>query len=115
MSTFNDFPYDFLTVFAVGGFLCGMAWLFARRLIRQSKWWRAVFCLLIAATITPTCFPFFGWTVAPAAVMALLVFGHSNVLAGFLYGVLPVVAVASLGLVVWSLIVSRRHRHETVA
>ena len=116
MSTFDEFPFDFLTVFIVGGLVCAIAWLFARRLICRSRWWRAVFCILIAATITPTCIHLFDdWVVAPATLIMLLAFHSDNVLMTLLYGALPILAVAGLVFMLWSVVASRRQRREAVA
>ena len=114
MSTTNSFPEDFLLVFAIGGFISAAIWFFARRLLQRSRLWRAAFCILIGATIAPTCFPILGdMVVAPAAFMLLLVFdGAKNALLGLLYGAPPILLTATLVFTVWSVIISRRHGHE---
>lgn len=111
MSTLNAFPYDFLSVILGGGIICATLWHFARQKIHRSGWWLALFSFLLAATTTPTCFPFIfgGWIVAPAAMISLVVVDRSNLLFGLLFGVLPILLVA--GLSFWILL--RRFRHET--
>ena len=111
MSTLNAFPYDFLSVIFGGGFVCALLWHFARRQIHKSRWWLALFSILFAATIAPTCFPFFGWTVAPAVLVALVLCHGSNLVFGLLYGVLPILLIASFSFAV----LFRRFKHEAVA
>ncbi len=102
----------FLEVFAVGGLLCGIAWYFARRRIQQSWRWRAPFCFLVAATITPTGFYFWGsWSIIPAAFVAPITFAFDKDMpTGLLLGMLPILAVASIGFGIWTFIL-RRHAH----
>ena len=114
MSTTDSFPRDFLLVFAVGGVVSGVAWLFVRRLVQRSRCWRAVLCILIGATIAPTFFPVLGeLVVAPAAFMLLLVSdGGKNALLGILYGAPPILVAAAVAFAVWSAVVSGKHGHE---
>ena len=113
MITLDAFPYDFLSVILGGGLVCALFWYFARKKIHESRWWLALFSVLFAATITPTCFPFiFGdWIVAPATLISLAVVERSNFLFGLLFGVLPILIVAGL----FFTFLSRRYRHEAVA
>ncbi len=112
-STLDAFPYDFVSVILGVGFVCALLWCFARQKIHKSRWWLALFSVLFAATITPTCFPFiFGdWIVAPATLISLALLDRSNLLFGLLFGVLPILVVA--GLIFMCLF--RRYRHEAVA
>jgi hypothetical protein len=105
----------FLAVYAVGGLICGVTWYFARKFIQQSWRWRAVFCLLVGATIAPTLFYFWSsWVVWPAALMLLLVLdGGKNGLLALLYGALPILVVATVAFSIWSFIIRRRHRNES--
>ena len=102
----------FLAVLAVGGLLCGTAWILARRRIRQSGLWRAPFCLLLAVFVTPSVVKIGGsWVLIPAVFIAPVAISDADdVRAGLLFGVLPIVLVAGMVFVVWTIIV-RRHRH----
>jgi hypothetical protein len=101
----------FLEVFAVGGLLCGVAWYFARGRIKQSWCWRAPFCFLIAAAITPTGFHFWGsWFVVPAAFVApfTFAFDKEDMRTGLLLGVLPIFFVSSIIFGIWTFILRKR-------
>jgi hypothetical protein len=102
----------FLYVFAVGGFICAAMWLFCRKMIRRSWVARAIFCFLVAATITPTAVKFlWSWSVIPAIAFAPITFcGDKDWIYGFLYGTIPICAVASIIFGVWVFIL-RRHEH----
>ena len=103
----------FLEVFAAGGLLCGIAWFLARKRIRQSWHWRVPFCLLVAASITPTAIKFWGsWSFIPAAFFAPVIFGfdRDSLTTGFLLGWLPICLVASVIFGFWQIIL-RRHNH----
>ena len=102
----------FLYVFAVGGFICAAGWLFGRKLIQRSWLARAVFCFLVAATITPTAVKFlWSWSVIPAIAVAPITFcGDEDWIYGFLYGTLPICVVASIVFGVWAMILAR-HDH----
>jgi len=115
MTTIDSFAQDYLLVLTVGGLICVSMWFFARRLIHRSRLWRAAFCILVAATILPTCFPsvFGGVIIAPSTMVALCVFERDTIPFALLFGVLPILAVAGLIFVLWSVIVWRRHRHES--
>jgi hypothetical protein len=105
----------FLIVYAIGGLICGGSWFFAHKIIRQSWRWRAVFCVMVGATIAPTVFYFWsGWVVWPAALMLFLVLdGGKNGLLAFLYGAIPILIVAAVAFSVGSFIFRRRHRDES--
>ena len=101
---------DFLEVFAVGGLLWGVVWLFARKRIQQSWRWRGPFCFLIAISITPTAIKIGeSWSLIPAAFIALFApFGdNGDMRYGLLFGLLPILAVASIIFVVWSIILRK--------
>lgn len=102
----------FLVVLAIGGLLCGVAWFFWRRRIQQSWRWRAPFCFLVAASVTPSAIKFFGdWSLVPAAFIAPIAFaGDSEWRYGFLFGMLPIILVATAILGTWTIIVKRRNR-----
>jgi hypothetical protein len=101
----------FLVVFAAGALLCGVAWFFVRTRIRHSWHWRAPFCFLLAASITPTAIKFWGsWSVVPAASIAPITFcGDSDWSIGFLFGLLPILGVASIIFVVWTIMRRRSY------
>lgn len=103
----------FLAVFAIGGFVCGVIWFFAHKRIQRSWPWRATFCFLIAASITPTAFIFWdSLTFIPAvfSIPFVFSFNHQDSLDALLRGVLPICAVASLIFGVWTIILRRRNR-----
>jgi len=102
----------FLPVLAVGGLLCGAAWVFARRLIQQSWLWRAPFCFLIAAFVTPSAMKVGeSWFPIPAVFITTFIISEVNDMRyGLLYGILPIFVVASIIFVVWTIIL-RRHSH----
>ena len=102
----------FLYVFAVGGFICGLTWLFGRRLIQESPLARGSLCFLMAATITPTAVKvLWSWSVIPAVAWAPITFcGDKDWIYGFLYGLLPILAVAAGIFGIWSAILRRRSR-----
>jgi len=64
---------------------------------------------LVAATITPICFPFiFGkWIVAPAILITLALFDGTNPQFGLLFGLLPILTIAALIFASWSVVTSR--------
>jgi hypothetical protein len=103
----------FLGVFAVGGLLCGVAWYLARRRIQQSWCWRAPFCFLVAATITPTGFHFWGsWFIIPAAFVAPITFAFDKDMpTGLILGMLPIIVVSSIIFGIWTFILGRND-HE---
>ena len=111
MNTLNAFPYDFMGVIFGGGLICALVWHFIRQRLQKSKGWLALFCLLFAATITPTCFPFFGWTVAPAVLVTAVLCHGSNLVFGLMYGALPILLVAGLSFAA----LFRRFKHDAVA
>jgi glucan phosphoethanolaminetransferase (alkaline phosphatase superfamily) len=102
----------FLAVFAVGGLFCGAAWVFARRRIQQSWRWRAPFCFLIAASVTPSAIKISkSWAPIPAVFIVPVIISDANDMRfGLLFGMLPIFVVASIIFVVWTIIL-RRHSH----
>ena len=113
MTTFDIFPYDFLSVYLGGGLLCVVVGYLAKRRIRESKRWLAFFSILVAATIAPTCFPFVfgGWIATPAALATVVLFDRSNFPFALLCGALPILVVAGLTFV----LLSRKYEHKVVA
>ena len=105
----------FLLVWVCGGVMCAATYALAKHRLEHSWKWRLFLCLLIGATITPTCVPVLTQTsVAPAVILgAILLFeGGEESLFGLLYGVLPIVIAASVVFVLWSHIFSRGHQRE---
>lgn len=102
----------FLPVLAVGVLLCGAAWFFARRRIQQSWRWRAPFCFLIAAFVTPSAIKIGeSWFLIPAVFITTVIISEVNDKRyGLLFGILPIFVVASIIFVVWTIIL-RRHSH----
>jgi membrane-anchored protein YejM (alkaline phosphatase superfamily) len=105
----------FLVVFAIGGLLCGVTWLLARKLIHRSWHWRAAFCILLGATIAPTVFYFWsGWVIYPAVLMLFVVSdGGKQGLLALLLGGVPILLTATLIFATWSIIILRNHKHES--
>ena len=71
------------------------------------------FCILIAASITPTAFKFWSsWSFIPAVFFAPAIFDfdRDSLATGLLLGVLPIFLVASIVFGVWTFIL-RRHDH----
>ena len=87
----------FLVVLGVGGLICGVVWFLAHKRIGQSWCWRALFCFLMAASITPTAIKFWGsWSFIPAAIFVPSIFGfdRDSLATGLLLGLLPICLVA---------------------
>ena len=104
----------FVLVLAVRGAICGSAGFFCRRLLRRSWLWRAVFCVLIGATVAPACFRFWDdWVVWPASLLLMLVFeGGKNAYFAALYGAPPILLTAAVIFALWSFIIHRRGSDE---
>jgi len=105
----------FLFVFAVGGSICAVTWFFTRKLVQRSWGWRMLICIMLGATIAPTCFPFLARFVIWRAVLMLpMVFDGENKPALFvlLFSAVPILFAASLVFVIWSIIIHRSHRRE---
>jgi hypothetical protein len=105
----------FLFTLAIGGVISAVVWLVARKSIRRASVGRAAFCLLVAAAVAPACFRFWGdWTVWPAALMLGLVFeGGKNGLFALLYGLPPILILATVLFCASAVIVSRKRGHKT--
>ena len=110
MEAYQAFPL----VLALGAAVCGMTWFLCRRLIHDSWRWRAAFCILVGATVAPTCFRFWGdWVVWPAALMLVMVFdGGKNAALALIYGAPPILLVAGLVFAVWSGTICRKREQE---
>jgi hypothetical protein len=101
----------FTLVFAIGGLVSWASWHFTRHYAERSWWWRAILCVLFAATFTPTAFHLFhGLVVIPAIVEFWLIFQGETVSSALGLGALPILVVASLLFVGWSVFI-RRHSH----
>ena len=115
MSTLTIFPFDFLIVIAGGGLICAAAWFLKRGLIQRSRGWRAVFCILVATTITPSCLPvMYGFVFAPAIVLAYVAYDvgvHPLLLIPLCSG-LPILAVSALLFSRWRVFLSPSQKHE---
>ncbi len=115
MITFDFVPLrGFLLLYAIGGSICGATWYCTRRLLERSRPWRAVFCMLVGATIAPSFVPIFEFIVVlPAVVMLRGVFdgGRDPLWCFFVFGVSPIVLTGSVIFFLWSYTNWRRHRH----
>src|ERR1700722_244394 len=98
----------FILVFAIGGLISWAAWHFTRRFAERSRWWRAVLCILFAATLVPTCFHLFrGLVVCPAIVPFGLIFDGEQISFRLLFGALPIFVAAGLIFVVCFVLIHR--------
>jgi hypothetical protein len=102
----------FLIVFAVGGVICGVTYFLAKDFLRRFWWCRAIFCILVAATIAPCPMLISGHWAAWPAVMLLpaTLFGGVDILFGLLVGGLPLLLIGGVVFVIWSVIISRRRK-----
>jgi len=94
----------------VGFSACGLLWIFSTPEGRKTVSWRILFCTILAASITPTKYPFFdSWFPVPAAEMIISkLFDGSQEVNLFFSGVIPIAAVSFILFVILTLWQSRK-------
>ncbi len=104
--------WEFLTLFAAGGFICGVAWIFSRRRVQHSWRWRAPFCFLIAAIVTPSAIKISeSWTPIPAVYILPVIVSHAaDERFSLVFGVFPIFAVTIALFVVWMFLLRKNGR-----
>ena len=106
----------FVVVGCIGGVIATILWISSKRWLHAALWTRAVFCIVLAAAVTPSGLPLLGGVVvAPAllTLLALLPDGGKNSAYGVLYGALPILLLATAFLSLWSLSLRRRAAHAS--
>ena len=110
-------PYiilHFFFVMLVGFSACRLLWKVSTPAGRKTVSWRILFCIILAASITPTKYPFIfdSWFLAPAAELIIFrLLDDENAqpkVSVFIFGVIPIATVSVISFVILTLWQSRK-------